>query len=283
LILFFSCGGALLAYCLARAYLMNPRIMVEQTVPGEFLWFDLRLYRVNYIIHIYLSIVGGLLVGLQFLPAIRRKSVFLHRMNGYVCLATLIVANITGGIISRRSFGGELNVQSAYYVLAIMYVFSALLGYWYVKRNTRAHRKWMLRSVVYFSVIISARLIMLASRLIVTEIGSYYSLWRCDEVFFILKNETELVSMFSQCNSTTPNENGRVVPVHASVHEGPLGTASAVRTVQGMTLWIATIIHVIAVEVYIRSTESANYSRHGFVLESRDYNNEKAYSPRKLW
>jgi len=257
--------------------------MVEQTVPGEFRWFHLSLYRINYTVHIYLSVVLGFFVGLQFLPAIRRKSVFLHRVNGYACLIILISASVTGAIIARRSFGGELNQQSAYYLLAIMSTFSALLGYWYVKRNTRAHRKWMMRSVVYFSVIISTKLMMLASRLIITEIGSYYSLWRCDEVFFVLKNETELVSMFPQCTSATPHENGLYVPVHASVHEGPLGTASAVRAVQGMNLWIATIIHVIAVEVYIRSTESANYSRHGFVLEPRDYNGEKTYSSRRFW
>jgi hypothetical protein len=284
LVLFFICGGALLGFCLARAYMMNNRIMLQQTVPGEFRWFQLPMYRINYIIHIYLTIVGGILVGLQFMPAIRRKSVLLHRVNGYTCLILLIVGNISGGIISRRAFGGEINAQSAYYVLAIMLIFSALMGYWYVKKNTRAHRKWMLRSVVYFSAIISARLIMLAARLIVTEIGTYYSLWRCDEVLYVLKDENVLLQMFPQCTSPTPTDNGLYVAVHASVHEGPLGTAAAVRVVQGMSLWLATILHMALVETYIRSTESENYSRHGFVLEPRDYDSEKSvFSPRSSY
>ncbi|KAF8826953.1 hypothetical protein HHX47_DHR5000573 [Lentinula edodes] len=234
LILFFVCGGALLGFCLARAYMMNGKIMREQTVPGEFRWFNLKTYRINYIIHIYLSIVGGILVGLQFLPTIRRKSVLWHRINGYTCIILLIIGNVSGGIISRRAFGGEINAQTAYYILAIMLIFSALMGYRNVKRNTRNHRKWMLRSVVYFSVVITARLIMLASRLIISNIGTYYSLWRCDEVFFVLQDEDTLVQRFAQCASSTPSDNGLYVPVHASVHEGKLGTASAVRVVQGM-------------------------------------------------
>jgi hypothetical protein len=60
-------------------------------------------------------------------------------------LFTLIVGNISGSIIARRSFGGELNVQSAYYILGIMIVFSGFMGFYYVKRDTRQHRKWMLR------------------------------------------------------------------------------------------------------------------------------------------
>lgn len=100
--------------------------------------------------------------------------------------------------------------------------------------------------------------------------------------------------MFPQCSSPTPHDNGIYVPVHASVYEGPLGTASSVRVVQGMTLWIALIIHMALCETYvcsvllilqlrhlkypqIRFTETSNYSRHGFVLEHRDYN-EKSWN-----
>ncbi|KAJ3779001.1 hypothetical protein FB446DRAFT_711779 [Lentinula raphanica] len=283
LILFFVCGGALLGFCLARAYMMNGKIMRAQTVPGEFRWFNLNIYRINYIIHIYLSIVGGILVGLQFLPNIRRKSVLLHRINGYTCILLLIIGNVCGGIISRRSFGGEINAQSAYYILAIMLIFAALMGYYNVKRNTRAHRKWMLRSVVYFSVVITARLIMMAARLIISNIGTYYSLWRCDEVFFVLKDANALVQQFPQCSSSDPSNNGLYVAVHASIYEGKLGLAAAVRVVQGMALWIATIIHMALVEIYIRSTESANYQRHGFVLEARDFDSDKTYSPRNSY
>ena len=79
---------------------MNQTTMVEQTVPGkekthfhnlfsessqgEFRWFSLQLYRVNYIVHIYLSIVGSILISVQFFPAVRRVSRLVQNVNqGY--------------------------------------------------------------------------------------------------------------------------------------------------------------------------------------------------------
>ncbi|ESK86437.1 hypothetical protein Moror_4944 [Moniliophthora roreri MCA 2997] len=277
LLLFLIFGGALLGFCLARSLLMDPVRMRELTVPGEFFWFNMPLYKYNYIIHIYLTILGGIFSGLQFLPVIRRKYVLLHRLNGYFVLVTLIVGNVCGGIISRRSFGGELNQQSAYYILALMTVIPLLIGYWNVKKNTRLHRKWMLRAVVYFSTVISARLIMLAAGQIITDIGSYYSLWRCDEILFVLKDLSTLTDRFPQCiASGNILANGSTyVPVHASNNEGDLGAASAVRACQGMSLWIATLLHVVGIELYLRKTEEANYQRHGFALEPRDYDPDK--------
>lgn len=111
---------------------------------------------------------------------------------GYGVLFCLVPGNIVGAISARRSFGGELNVQSAYYILAIMILYSGLLGIYNVKKDTRRHRKWMLRTssllsmgvhlikptqgmVVYFAAAITARLIMLAARQIITVVGTYYS------------------------------------------------------------------------------------------------------------
>ncbi|KAJ6607455.1 hypothetical protein B0H10DRAFT_1818124 [Mycena sp. CBHHK59/15] len=171
----FIFGGALVGFCLARSITMNPSHTPKLLVPGEWFWFSQPMYKANFFIHVYLTTIGGIGAILQFIPAIRRTRVALHRINGYGVLGTLIVGNIGGSIIARRSFGGELNVQSAYYILGIMVVFSGLQGYYYVKKDTRHHRKWMLRMVVYFAAAITARLIMLAAREIITIIGTYYS------------------------------------------------------------------------------------------------------------
>ncbi|KAK7046116.1 hypothetical protein VNI00_007119 [Paramarasmius palmivorus] len=260
---------------------MDGAKMRTWTTPGEFFWFELPLYRINYIIHIYLTTIGGILAGLQFLPAIRRKYVRLHRLNGYTVLITLIVGNVSGGIISRRAFGGEINSQASYYLLAIMTIIPLIIGFFNVKRNTRLHRKWMLRGVVYFSVVITGRLAALAARKIVSEIGSYYSLWRCDEILFVLQDLATLTQSFPQCpvSGASLLVPSLYVPVHASTSEGKLGTASAARVTQGMVLWVATLIHVIGVEIYIRKTESANYQRYGFALEPRDFDPEKEDLP----
>lgn len=47
-------------------------------------------------------------------------------------------------ITATCRFGGDLNVQSSFYTLAFMIVFSAMMGITNVKQ-TRIHRKWMLR------------------------------------------------------------------------------------------------------------------------------------------
>ncbi|KAL0566325.1 hypothetical protein V5O48_015689 [Marasmius crinis-equi] len=274
----FIFGGALFGYCLARSLLMDagPK-MRENTVAGEFFWFDMPLYKYNYIIHIYLSIIGGIFSGAQFVPTIRRNYVLLHRINGYFVLTTVFVSNVTGAIVARRSFGGELNSQSVYYITAIMSNFSFLWAIFNVKRNTKTHRRWMMRGVVYFSVVISARIIGEAAKAIITDIGSYYSIWRCDEILYVLQDLSTLVQRFPRCSTSTnvlTNPTLYTV-VHSSLNEGKLGTASAVRATQGMVLWIATLLHVVGVEIYLRSTEEANSKRHGYALEPKDFDPDR--------
>jgi len=257
---------------------MNPAKIAGLLTPGEWFWFHQPMYKINLFIHIYLTTLGGIGAFLQFLPAIRRKIVILHRLNGYGVLFCLIVGNICGAIVARRSFGGELNVQSAYYILGIMVVYSGLVGIYNVKKDTRRHRKWMLRMVAYFAVAITARLIMYAAREIITDIGTYYSIWRCDEILNLLNDPQAIQSSFPQCVAAEVNPASIWLAVHASTHDGPLHLASSVRAVQGMALWIATLIHIVGVEIYITLTESSNQVRLGFVLEPLDFTEESATS-----
>jgi len=267
----FVWGGALVGFCLARSITMNPSGIANNLVPGEWFGFRQPLYKITLFIHIYLTTFGGIFSVLQFFPALRRWKVLLHRLNGYGVLFCLIPGNIVGAIVARRSFGGELNVQSAYYILAIMILYAGLLGIYNVKKDTRRHRKWMLRMVVYFAAAITARLIMLAAREIITVIGTYYSIWRCDEVMNLLSDPTALQNAFPQCVAAGANPSSIWVAVHASTRDGPLYTASSVRAVQGMALWIATLMHMAGVECYIIKTESANQTRLGYVLEPLDF------------
>jgi len=95
--------------------------------------------------------------------------------------------------------------------------------------------------------------------------------WRCDEVLNLLSDPQALQSAFPQCVAEGANPSAVWVAVHASTRDGPLYTAAAVRAVNGMALWIGTLIHIVGVEFYINLTESANQVRLGFVLEPLDY------------
>ncbi|KAJ7471829.1 hypothetical protein FB451DRAFT_308808 [Mycena latifolia] len=171
----FVWGGALVGFCLARSITMNPGRTASLLVPGEWFWFRQPMYKINLFIHIYLTTIGGIGALFQFFPAIRRTKIIIHRFNGYGVLLCLLVGNICGSIVGRRSFGGELAIQGGYYVLGIMVVFAGLMGVYTVKKDTRRHRKWMLRMVVYFAAAITERLVMLAAREIITVIGTYHS------------------------------------------------------------------------------------------------------------
>ncbi|KAJ7742730.1 hypothetical protein DFH07DRAFT_979991, partial [Mycena maculata] len=123
--------------------------------------------------------------------------------------------------------------------------------------------------MVYFSAVISGRLIWLAAAQIVTDIGTYFSIWRCDEVLNLLSDPQALQSTYPQCVVAGVNPAAVWVAVHASARDGPLYYASALHAVNGMSLWVATLIHIVAVEFFLRAdkTESSNQVRLGFVLE----------------
>ncbi|KAJ8085537.1 hypothetical protein PM082_004355 [Marasmius tenuissimus] len=278
LVLMIIFGGALVGYCIARSLLMDTKKRFELTSAGEMFWFQREPYKANYIIHIFLSIFGGIFVGAQFLPTLRRNYMLAHRINGYFCLSTIIVSNVGGAVVTRRSFGGELNVQSGYWTLALMSTYALVTGFWYARRDTRKHRKWMLRGVVYFSIVITGRLIMLAANSIISTIGTYFSLWQCDEVLFVLNDSGALQQKFAACSISggVLTDPTLIVPVHCSVNEGALGIAACNRATHGMGLWIGALLHTVGVEIYLRTTDRANYQKIQHTLQPRNSTQEEA-------
>jgi hypothetical protein len=132
--------------------------------------------------------------------------------------------------------------------------------------------------VTYVSVPITARLVAISSRHIISRIGTYYSVpvirfahllaiidvviwqvWRCDEALAALGHRDVLDQLYPQC-AVVDRDLGNVhVTVHAAVNEYPLGFASSVRATFGMALWIATVIHVIGVEIYVRKINFSSF------------------------
>ncbi|KAG8881630.1 hypothetical protein FRB97_009319 [Tulasnella sp. 331] len=274
LLLCFVFGGALIGFCLARAEMMNPTNLMNLTVPGEWFWYRQTLYKPAIILHIYCTIIAGFFAVFQFLPAIRRRKMILHRMNGYLVIIILIIGIISGSVVGRRAFGGAPSTQAAFYTDGILIVFSVIKGYVSV-RETRKHRRWMLRAVTYTSAPITARIILVISRQIITNIGSYYSLWTCAEVQF-LQQRGQGVPDFATAYPTCVNIPAGVNPshihiaVHAAMQALHVNFGSAVRETFGMALWLALVIHISGVEIYIRATEATNRHRRGFILERGD-------------
>jgi len=269
LVLLIVFGGALIGFCLGRTMMMDPNNVQNLTIPGEWFWYRQTPFKPCILIHIYSLIPGGILVVLQFIPAIRRRAVIVHRINGYVSLTLISAGTVGGSIVARRAFGGELNAQSGFYILSSLIILCAGLGI-YNRKETRKHRKWMLRTVSFVGVPITTRLIMLCARQVISDIGTYYSVWRCDEVQSVVTDERTLNATYPQCVQTNANPGKVQVAVHAATGSNPLSFASSVRATFGMGLWLAMMIHLICVEFYIRKTEHENQHRRGFVLERTD-------------
>ncbi|KAG9024881.1 hypothetical protein FRB95_010942 [Tulasnella sp. JGI-2019a] len=272
-LLCFVFGGALLGFSLARTEMMSPSNVAHLTVPGEWYWYRQLLYKPSIFLHIYSTIIAAFFASFQFIPAIRRRKMILHRANGYLVLLVLIPGIVSGSVVARRAFGGSPSTQSAFYLDGILIVFCAIKGYVSV-RETRKHRKWMLRAVTYLAAPITARIILIISREIISSVGGYYSMWTCAEVQF-LQNRGQGVPIFTQTYPACANNDGTDpslvhVAVRASMNAYPINFGAAVRETFGMALWIAIVIHVLGVEIYIRATEASNMHRRGFVLERRD-------------
>lgn len=93
---------------------------------------------------------AGLLVVLQFTPAIRHNSRLLHRINGYVVILLALIANAGALMISREAFGGTTATQAWVGALFILTTMGLGLAYYNVKvLRIDQHRAWMLRTWFY--------------------------------------------------------------------------------------------------------------------------------------
>ncbi|KAK0199663.1 hypothetical protein DFS33DRAFT_1267378, partial [Desarmillaria ectypa] len=200
--------------------------------------------------------------------------------SGYFVLLCLIPANVCGSILGYRSFGGEINAQSAYYTLGIAIVFCFSAGLFNVKNNTRKHRRWMIRGVVIFSCAITTRIIVVIARLIVTAIGTYHAIFRCDELLSVLTDLSEVSQRYPSCVPDGVDLSRTYVAVAANAKGDSLQFGSSIRVTQGMALWYAILMHVAMCEIYLHMTKDANYVRREFVLEPRlDSTMDLSYFP----
>jgi len=264
LIFFIVFGGALVGFVLARSRSLDPNNFPSQLRLGEPFWATREPWKGFLAAHVVLSFCGSILVVWEFVPAILRHYVTFHRINGYVSLILLFPATLCGAVVGRHAVGGDIGNQSGLYVLSILTSYYGFEGIRTV-REVRRHRRWMLRFASLLGVVITMRLIIFCADEIITYIGSYYSLWKCDQLLYVIGNFNDYPSCLA-AQKVGGNLAQVQVAIHASTREAPINNASARRATSPMAIWLALIIHMIGSEIYIRATESANRDRDGFVL-----------------
>lgn len=235
------------------------RVWSKQAGPGEWYWYSSGHYRIGITMHLASVVPCGILMVLQFVPAIRQKAMLFHRINGYIVLVLATLANISGLMIARRAFGGELSTQSGVGMLAIITTIGMSLAYYNVKvLQIEQHRAWMLRTMVYLGVIITTRIIMILAAQITSAIDSYYVPMTCGEVLYI-QGKQYVLSEYPSCSTAVVHGNRSVldsnhVAVKASLGPDMAQTTASLRLGFGMALWMAIFLHVICVEIYLGLT-----------------------------
>lgn len=227
--------------------------------PGEWYWYSTGRYRVGITMHLASVVPAGILMAWQFVPTIRYKAILFHRMNGYIIIVLIALTNISGLMIARHAFGGELSTQSGVGVLAIITTTGTTLAYYNIKvLQIEQHRAWMLRTWVYLGTIITTRAIMIIAAQVTTAVGDYHITMTCGELLY-MSDEQYVRANFPTCSAAITDGRRSIldsnfVAVMASFGSNVEQTSASMRIGFGMALWLAIFLHVVAVEIYLALT-----------------------------
>ncbi|KAI1326616.1 hypothetical protein F5Y16DRAFT_374066 [Xylariaceae sp. FL0255] len=275
-ILWFIFGGAFFAFILARLEFLdidgvfcNPN-SASTAAPGECFYWLQNKYRVGVLLHLGTILPAGLLACIQFTPVIRHKVKLLHRMNGYIVITLCIISSAAVLYILPVSFGGDIVIQAGGGVLAFSFLGALVMAYINIKRlQIDQHRAWMLRAWFWAGSIITLRLILFSAAAI-NSFPRYYAM-PCDKIHWILGgNVTGTVARYPECASFFSGEN---IQQHAAIRAAVTGATSAVEAAAavdstfGMALFVAFLLHIIGVEIYLTLTPAESERLRQFSYE----------------
>ena len=250
-ILFFIFAGALLGFALARAqYLSINGAFKAGAAPGEWFYYTRHFYQVGITLHLATVIPASFLAILQFVPVIRHKVLIFHRINGYTVILLLVLMNVGALMIARHAFGGTMATQALVGTLSIATLGSAFLAYTNIKRlQIDQHRAWMLRCWFYAGTIITLRIIMVLSAMIISRYGNYYIAMPCKQIDSMPGGNS---SVYPACVADPDGQTA--VNAQFNTPQGIEQVSAAMQTSFGMAGWLALILHAVGVEIYLALT-----------------------------
>lgn len=250
--LWFVFAGALFGFGLARANYLNVNgIFKTASGPGEWFYYSIPFYKGALTAHLACVVPACILAIFQFTPVIRYKAIMVHRVNGYILILLITGANASALMIARHAFGGTLATQAYVGTLAILTTGSLVLSYINIKRlQIEQHRAWMLRCWAWLGTILTTRIILPISAIIIGQLGDYFMAVKCQQIAFSAGEEA--AAGFAGCAA---DPNGWAV-VEGSLYN-PEGLANVIAAFQltfGMAAWVALVLHTFGVELYLHLT-----------------------------
>jgi uncharacterized membrane protein len=251
----------MLGFTLAKLSNLNvsgssPGSFKSDAPPGEWYYLSQGHYRFGLTLHLATVLPAGLLMVWQFVPYIRKRYYTFHRINGYVVVILIVLSNVGALMIARRSFGGGLDAQAAVGSLAVLSAVAIGMAMWNIWcLQIDQHRAWMLRAVFYMGTIITSRIIQIATAEIITRIQDYYQVQTCGQIASNYGGAgtlpPDVAAMFPQCLNSTAN---LPVAVQADFHGNLEQVGASLGLGFGMALWMAILLHLVGVEMYLNLT-----------------------------
>ncbi|OJD18520.1 hypothetical protein AJ78_01436 [Emergomyces pasteurianus Ep9510] len=264
-ILFFIFAGGLFGFTLARLqYLDVAGRYANGSSPGEWFYQHAGFRRVGITLHLGTILPCGILVIFQFIPSIRHRAIFFHRINGYVIITLFLASNAGVLMITRHAFGGRHESQLGIALLVLISTISVGIAYYNIRcLQIEQHRAWMLRAMFYMGSIVTMRPLLEIITRIISKLGSYYEVWSCEKIDYtwkFYKIPISYLAAYPMCalspNSTQLPPDYEPVSVVKAESNGmePIQLGAHFNISFGLALWIALFLHIVGVEIYLQLT-----------------------------
>jgi hypothetical protein len=102
----------------------------------------------------------------------------------------------------------------------------------------------------YLGTIITTRLIMIISALIITTLD-YYTTRSCDEIAFIYGSSSLFEKYYPQCSNPNQTVDGVVVVKAKFVVGRPEQIGASLGMSFGAAIWLALFLHLVGLEIYL--------------------------------
>jgi uncharacterized membrane protein len=198
-------GGGLFAFTLSRLNWLDidhkmcpefPQSDGSTGFPTSCYWirhFD--RYKIGITLHLACYLPAGLLAAFQFVPGIRHRFIWYHRIVGYVCIVLALLGNAGAAMLADTAMGGEMafSVTLGLVVIGTFFTFSFAI-YNIRRKQIDGHRAWMIRTWAYIGYIITIRLVQMTMVAINSrwpEMSNHVAI-QCAELRYIYFNDRTL-------------------------------------------------------------------------------------------
>ncbi|KAG8761310.1 hypothetical protein FRC11_014118 [Ceratobasidium sp. 423] len=236
---------------IANVPFLFPGGLKAKLIPEEYYSYKISPYGALLLTHLACILPASMLSTIQFIPRLRTKYMSWHRYAGRIINVLTMISSVCGIAIGRASFGGDLSIQTGTFALGVMTLYSVISGWKAIRQHKiEEHRIWMVRTWAYQMSIVTMRIIMPISMILIGARGGYYTAFSCDEVSSSLNNTDQFIREYPQCQPNWPGKPVEYVSIRAGLEDG-LPVAAGTRATFGMTVWVAIWIHLIGTEYYI--------------------------------